>query len=108
MITLATLIPIAAKGALVLLAATIVALVLTRRSAAIRHMAWSGGLFALLALPFLSFAVPKVRISRELPFAAALRPELPHDSFAPVSDDNLPAPETMPVIAALPATPAAG
>ena len=43
MITLATLMPIAAKGALVLLAATIVALVLTRRSAAIRHIFRSRG-----------------------------------------------------------------
>ena len=104
MITLATLIPIAAKGALVLLAATIAALVLTRRSAAIRHMAWTGGLFALLALPMLSIAMPKVRISRELPFSAALRPELPHDSFAPVSDDQLTAPASLPVVAAMPGT----
>ena len=104
MITLATLIPIAAKGALVLLAATIVALVLTRRSAAIRHMAWTGGLFALLALPFLSFAMPEVRIPSGLPFTEALRPEIPHQRFATVRDDNLPAPETLPVVAAQPST----
>ena len=105
MITLATLIPIAAKGALVLLAATIVALVLTRRSAAIRHMTWTGGLFAVLALPFLSLAMPEVRIPSGLPFTELLRPEIPHQRFAPVRDDDItPAPASTPVIAALPST----
>ena len=63
MITLDMLVPIAAKGALVLLLSAIVAMLLLNRSAAFRHMAWAGGLFALLILPVLSLALPELRYS---------------------------------------------
>src|SRR5688572_3260438 len=62
MITLDILVPIAAKGALVLLLSAIVAMLLLNRSAAFRHMAWAGGLFALLILPVLSLALPDLPI----------------------------------------------
>jgi beta-lactamase regulating signal transducer with metallopeptidase domain len=103
MITLTILMPIAAKGTLVLLAATIVALVLTRRSAAIRHMAWTGGLFALLALPFLSSAMPALRVPSVAPLTDRIPREVPRVSFAPARDDT-PEPASMPVVAALPST----
>ena len=62
MITLDMLIPIAAKGALVLLLAAVFALLLLNRSAAFRHMVWAGGLMALLVLPALSFIVPELPV----------------------------------------------
>lgn len=104
MITLTTLIPIAAKGALVLLATTILALLLARRSAASRHMAWTGGLFALLALPVLSLAMPEVRIPGSLPLTTALQPGVTQHSLAPVRDDDMPSPASAPEIAELPST----
>ena len=110
MITIATLIPIAAKGALVLLAATVVALLLARRSAASRHMVWTGALFALLFLPVLSVALPDIAVPSVVPFPAEAPRELPRATFAPVRDDDTPlAPEPAPepVISAVPVTPSA-
>jgi beta-lactamase regulating signal transducer with metallopeptidase domain len=97
MITLATLIPIAAKGALVLLAATIIALLLARRSAASRHMVWTGSLFALLLLPFLSFAMPALRVPSVAPLTNQLPLGVPRLRFAPARDDTPVAPEPAPV-----------
>ena len=62
MITLDLLVPIAAKGALVLLLSAMIALLMANRSAAFRHMAWAGGLLALLVLPVLSLGLPELRV----------------------------------------------
>jgi beta-lactamase regulating signal transducer with metallopeptidase domain len=108
MITLATLIPIAAKGALVLMAAAIVALLLARRSAASRHMVWTGALFALLLLPLLSLALPEITVPSVTPFAGQSLREVPRLRFAPARDEGVtPAPALAPQVAALPTTPSA-
>ena len=65
MITLDILLPIAAKGALVLLLCGGLRDTSLNRSAAFRHMAWAGGLVALfLILPLLSLAMPELPYSR--------------------------------------------
>ena len=74
MITLDMLIPIAAKGALVLLLAAIFALLMLNRSAAFRHMVWAGGLMALLVLPALSFIVPELPVPGVVTVAFPVRP----------------------------------
>ncbi len=50
------------KGTLVLLAASVAAWILRRRSAAARHLVWTAGSAALLALPVLSVALPAWRV----------------------------------------------
>ncbi len=62
MMTPDVLFPIAAKGALVLLLAGLVSLLPLNRSAAFRHLAWAGGLFALLLLPLLSIVLPQLPV----------------------------------------------
>ncbi len=52
----------ALKGTAVLGAAWIAALLLRRKSAAVRHLVWSAAFAALLALPFLSLALPALRM----------------------------------------------
>jgi TonB family protein len=53
----------ALKSTVMLGAAWVVALWLRRRSAAIRHLAWSSAFAALLTLPFLSLALPALHLS---------------------------------------------
>src|SRR5690348_9678600 len=53
---------LALKSTLVLLAAWLLALALSRRSAALRHLVWTGALAALLALPLLSVVLPILRL----------------------------------------------
>jgi len=49
---------VAAKGAAVLLIVLLVAYLLRRASAGLRHLVWSGGILALLLLPVVSLVVP--------------------------------------------------
>src|SRR5436309_11206797 len=51
------------KGAVVLVAAWIVTLMLRNRSAASRHIVWSACAAALLAMPLLSVSVPALRLT---------------------------------------------
>jgi len=53
----------AVKGSAVLAAAWLLAALLHRRSAAARHLVWTAAFAAILALPFLSAALPVMRIS---------------------------------------------
>ena len=55
---------LAAKGAVVLVMAAVASAVFARGSAALRHMAWSAGLCALLLLPALAFILPEVPVAR--------------------------------------------
>src|ERR1700686_1011173 len=48
----------ALKGTAVLVAASIAAILLRRRSAAARHLVWTAAFVALLALPLLSLSLP--------------------------------------------------
>src|ERR1044072_4043119 len=49
---------VAVKSALVLGAAWLAAALLRRRSAAARHLVWTAGSAAVLAMPFLSLSLP--------------------------------------------------
>jgi TonB family protein len=53
----------ALKSAAVLGAAWLAAFMLRRRSAAARHLVWTGAFAALLALPFLSVTMPPLRVA---------------------------------------------
>ena len=66
----AILLGAAVKGTVVLAAAGLVAWALGRRSAAARHLVWTGAAAALLALPFLSVTLPALPV----PAAAAILP----------------------------------
>jgi TonB family protein len=61
---------VAVKSVAILGAAAIVALVLRRRSAAARHLVWTTAFAATLVLPFLSAALPALRVP--LPSATLL------------------------------------
>jgi TonB family protein len=52
----------AVKSTAVLAVAWLAAFFLRRRSAAVRHLVWTGAAAAILALPFLSVSLPAVRI----------------------------------------------
>src|SRR6185312_4984114 len=52
----------ALKSTVVLGAAWATALLLRRRSAAVRHLVWSMAFLALITLPFLSLALPALRV----------------------------------------------
>ena len=81
---------LAAKGAVVLVMAAVASAVFARGSAALRHMAWSAGLCALLLLPALTFILP------EVPVARWTAPEL--RATSPVFDEASPR-ETGPALA---------
>ena len=61
---------VALKSTVVLAVAWLAAGLLRGRSAAARHLVWTGALAAVLALPFLSVSLPALRVST----AAALWP----------------------------------
>src|SRR5580698_4407024 len=52
----------AVKSAVVLAAAWVAALLLRKHSAATRHLVWTAAFAAILALPFLSAALPALRV----------------------------------------------
>src|SRR6266568_812801 len=52
----------ALKGTVVLSAAWLMAMMLKRRSAAVRHLVWTAASAAVLALPFLSVGLPAWRV----------------------------------------------
>jgi TonB family protein len=58
----------AVKSAVVLAAAWVAALLLRKHSAATRHLVWTSAFAAILALPFLSAALPALRV----PFSGAI------------------------------------
>src|ERR1700693_4594828 len=60
----------AVKSAVVLGIAWLIAFVLRRRSAAVRHLVWTAASVAVLALPFFSLCLPAFRI----PSVASLAP----------------------------------
>src|ERR1700679_2505596 len=62
---------LALKGTAVLCAAYLAAFALRHRSAAARHLVWTAAFAALLALPFLSFSLPSLRV----PGAASILPD---------------------------------
>ena len=67
----------AVKSSVVLAAAYAAAFVLRKHSAATRHLVWTAAFAAILVLPFLSAALPVLRV----PLAAAVMPNLIfHDS----------------------------
>jgi TonB family protein len=78
------------KGSVVLAVAWAPALLLRRYSAAARHLVWTVALAAVLALPFLSFSLPALRVTR----LAALVPALP-DMVFQVSASEVPAASTV-------------
>ena len=63
----ATLIDLALKATLVLVAAGAVALLLQRRSAAVRHLVWTAALTGIVVLPLGSFALPDWRVGLPSP-----------------------------------------
>src|ERR1035441_2104009 len=66
---------IALKSTVVLGAAWLAARALRGRSAALRHLVWTAAAAAVLALPFLSAALPALRVPASgalLPFAPAV------------------------------------
>jgi beta-lactamase regulating signal transducer with metallopeptidase domain len=67
---------VAAKSTVVLALAWLVAAVLRKRSAAARHLVWTGALVAVLALPLLSVSLPALRMR-----AAALWTPQPDAAF---------------------------
>ena len=60
----------AVKSTVVLAAAWIAAFVLRKHSAATRHLIWTAAFAAILALPFLSAALPGLRV----PFSGVVLP----------------------------------
>src|SRR6185503_14753 len=52
----------ALKGTVVLCVALVVAIMLRRRSAAVRHLVWTAAAAAVLALPFLAIGLPALRV----------------------------------------------
>jgi beta-lactamase regulating signal transducer with metallopeptidase domain len=80
---------IVAKATLVLAAAGAVALALRRSSAASRHLSWSLGLGAALALPVLSLALPWWSW-RVLPAAMETVPPIPSSSDSPAPHSGQP------------------
>src|SRR6185369_13504853 len=65
----AILASVALKSTAVVLIAWTFAFLFRRRSAAIRHLAWTAAAAALLALPFLSLSLPTLPVSGVLPAA---------------------------------------
>jgi len=63
----------ALKGIVVLAAARIVTLAMRRCSAASRHLVWSGALAALLVLPLLSLALPRLALPPALQVGVTFR-----------------------------------
>jgi TonB family protein len=61
---------VSVKSTLVLVVAWLITFVLRRRSAAMRHLVWTAGAAAVLALPFLSLWLPALRV----PSAATIAP----------------------------------
>ena len=98
---------LAAKGAVVLVMAAVASALFARGSAALRHMAWSAGLCALLLLPALAFILPEVPVARwtapefrvTAPVFEESSPRGTAPAFAPPAE--IPA-STAPVIAAAP------
>jgi beta-lactamase regulating signal transducer with metallopeptidase domain len=64
----------AVKGFLVLAIAAIVATMLRYRSSAVRHLVWTLGVLAMLAMPLVSWLVPSVRVPVPLEWAPAVAP----------------------------------
>jgi TonB family protein len=62
MLEFALLAEMAVKGSVVLAAAAAAAFLMRRRSAAARHLVWTAGFAALLALPFLTATLPALRL----------------------------------------------
>ena len=62
----AALLPILAdssiKGSVLLLGFALLAICMTRASAAARHLAWTVGLIGVIALPLLSLSLPEWRV----------------------------------------------
>jgi TonB family protein len=54
------------KSAAIFGVAWLIAVLLRRRSAAARHMVWTGAAAAILVLPLLSLALPALRVSRKV------------------------------------------
>src|SRR5437763_15115017 len=69
----------ALKSTVALGAAWLLAFLLRARSAAVRHLVWTAAAAAVLALPFLSVALPALR----LPLTAAVFPPPAEGMFQP-------------------------
>src|SRR5688572_22385326 len=52
----------ALKGTVVLCVALMVAIILRRRSAAVRHLVWTAAAAAVVALPFLAIGLPALQV----------------------------------------------
>jgi TonB family protein len=64
---------VALKGTLILAAAWTCAALLRDRSAGVRHLVWTAGFIAVLALPMLSWTLPSLRVPVNLSPAAIFR-----------------------------------
>ena len=62
MLGFAILVDAALKGSIVLAVAAVVAWILRRRSAAVRHLVWTAAAAALIALPILTATLPALRV----------------------------------------------
>jgi TonB family protein len=79
------LIGVALKSTVVLGAAWLLAFLLRTRSAAVRHLVWTAAAAAVLALPFLSVALPALRI----PVTSALFPSPAQEIFHATGSSTL-------------------
>ena len=73
----ALLVGLLVKPGLVLIGAAAIAAWLRHRPAAARHMVWAGALFAILALPLLSRALPPLRLPASLGIVEWHLPAIP-------------------------------
>src|SRR3569832_539430 len=79
----------ALRGAVVLLAALVLCVLLHRRSAALRHAIWAGAIAAQLVLLALALWGPRWRVAAPEAVSALVPPNQPEDK-------NTPAPATKP------------
>lgn len=81
----------ALKGAVVLLVAWLVTIVLRRRSAAARHLVWSAAFVSLLLLPILSLVLPALHVpvsTASFPLNITFRTEATGSAAVPVRPPN--------------------
>lgn len=87
---------LAVKATVVLLATWVVAALLRSRSPALRHLVWSAGLIAVLALPLLSLSLPwRVEITTPLPAPTVVQATA---TAAPVTRPDVPVTATAPTV----------